>query len=318
MEVLIADIGYGDTKFAYEEKGKLRLGKFPSAIVRRGPETKTVDTELAGLKGETGELVYNGAVYVVGEEALFEGTPISTRRKDFIPRFSPIIVAKIIQKLRKEFEGIIISAAVSDLTEENRKAVKEALSSFTVNGRNFSFSDIRIFPQGYGIYRDIFPQGHPGLVVVADIGFNTIDISTYMAGKPVRRNIIGLPGYGTSRVVQRLIDRVRQELGEPVTEIEINRALQKDKKLRIYNRTVDLSDWFEEERNFYAEDVLAQIESSPIGQIWKRADVRIIGGGGGYFIPQGFANEMDVIIPDKPEFSNVRGFWKAINEVKDE
>ena len=314
MNYLIADIGYGDTKFAYEEEGKLYLDKFPSAIVRRGPETRTVDTELAGLKGESGELVYNGTVYVVGEEALFEGTPISTRRKDFIPRFSPIIVAKIVQSLGKEFEGIIISAAISDLTEENRKAIKEALSSFTVNGRNFSFSDIRIFPQGYGIYRDVFPQDHQGLVVVADIGFNTIDISTYIAGKPVRRNILGLPGYGTSRVVQRLIDRVRQELGEPVTEIEINRALQKDRKLRIYGRTVDLSEWFEEEKGFYAEDVLTQIESSPIGQVWKRADTRIIGGGGGYFIPQEFAEEMNIKIPEKPEFSNVRGFWKALKE----
>jgi len=315
MNYLIADIGYGDTKFAYEEGGELRLGKFPSAIVRRGPETRTVDTELAGLKGESGELIYNGAVYVVGEEALLEGTPISTRRKDFIPRFSPIIVAKIVRTLGREFEGVIISAAISDLTEENRRAIREALSSFTVNGRKFSFSDIRIFPQGYGIYRDVFPQNHEGLVVVADIGFNTIDISTYMAGKPVRRNIVGLPGYGTSRVVQRLIDRVRQELGEPVTEIEINRALQKDRKLRIYGRTVDLSEWFEEERRFYAEDVLTQIESSPIGQVWKRADARIIGGGGGYFIPEEFAREMDIIVPEKPEFSNVRGFWKAVKEV---
>ena len=318
MNYLIADIGYGDTKFAYEEEGKLRLGKFPSAIVRRGPETRTVDTELAGLKGESGELIYNGAVYVVGEEALLEGTPISTRRKDFIPRFSPIIVAKIIQSLGREFEGVIISAAISDLTEENRRAIRDALSSFTVNGRMFSFSDIRIFPQGYGIYRDVFPKGYEGLVVVADIGFNTIDISTYMLGKPVRRNIIGLPGYGTSRIIQRIIEKIRQELGEPVSEIEINRALQKDKKLKIYGRTIDLSKWLEEETRFYAEDILIQIENSSIGQVWKRADVRIIGGGGGYFIPKEFSEMMDIIIPKNPEFSNVRGFWKAVKEVNNE
>lgn len=316
MEYLIADIGYGDTKFAYEEGGELRVGKFPSAIVRRGPATKTVNTELAGLKGEDGELIYNGVSYVVGEEALLEGTPISTRRKDFIARFSPVIIAKILRSVGREFEGVIVSAAISDLTPENKKAIKEALSSFTVSGTEYRFSDVRIFPQGYGIYRDVFPRNHEGLVVVADIGFNTIDISTYLAGTPVKRNIVGLPGYGTSRVVQRLIERVRQELGKPVSEIEVNRALQRDRKLRIYGKTVDLSAWLEEESRFYAEDVLTQIESSQIGEVWMRADVRIIGGGGGYFIPGEFAEEMDVIIPEAPELSNVRGFWKAIKEAE--
>ena len=313
MRYLITDVGYGDTKFAYEVDGELRFGKFPSAIVRRGPKTESVQTELAGLKGESGELIYNGVSYVVGDEALLEGTPISTRRRDFIPKFSPIIVAKIIQEAQQNFDGIIVSIAISDLSEENKNAIKRALSNFEVSGRKFGFKEVRIYPQGYGIYKDVFPKNHEGLVVVADIGFNTIDVSTYLGGKPVKRNIMGLPGYGTSRVIKRLIERIRQELGEPVTEIEVNRALQGDKKLRIYKKTVDLSQWLEEEKEFYAEDVIAYIESSPVGEVWKRADARIIGGGGGYFIPRNIAEEVDVIIPEAPEFSNVRGFWKAIS-----
>jgi hypothetical protein len=307
-DVLIVDIGYGDTKYLYlDEEGSVRKGKIPTAVVRLGKEK--IEGKFDALATISKELVYNGTRYVVGEEALKEGIPLSTRRKDFIPTYAPLIIAKIFQ--RENLKGkskVVVSVAISDYTREHKEKIVQNLSRFMVNGNLFEF-DVAVLPQGCGIYWDVFPEGNEGTVVVADIGFNTIDISVFENGRPIKEKLRGLPGYGTNRIIQNLAEKVSEEVGEPVSELEINRAVQSGGKLKVYNREIPIADWFEEEKEVYAEEIIAMIETGPVGKLWRHAEARIIAGGGGYFIPEQIRKEKDVIVPEEPEFSNVRGFF---------
>jgi len=309
MRTLITDIGYGDTKYAYEQEGELRLRKMPTAVVRLGREKETVE----GI-GVSRELIYNGIRYAVGRDAIRRGIPLITRKKGFIPTYAPIIVAKIMQEAGEDFDAVVVSVAISDFTREYRELLQRSLSDFTVNKKTYGFKKVLVFPQGYGIYRDVFPEGEKGLVVVADIGFNTIDISIYEDGKPLKEELTGFPGYGSSRMIQNLVEKVKERVGKPVTEIEINQVVQGKERLKIYGREIDITDLVEEEKRIYTEEVFAVIENSPIGKLWEQADVRIIGGGGGYFITEDFRRKYDITVPEQPEFSNVRGFYNAIKE----
>jgi len=309
MKTLVTDIGYGDTKFAWKEGEKTRFGKFPTAIVRRG--RARVYPSMEGIGSVSLEMVFEGISYVVGEQAFDFGKPISTRRKGFIPTYAPLLVAKMVKEAGKDFERLVVSVAISDYTREHVEALKKRLQKFTVNDKDYSFKNILVLPQGYGIYRDVFPEGTDKKVVVVDIGFNTIDISYYVGGEPIKDNFRGLPGYGAARIINNLLEKVKEETGEQISELELNKAIKEGGKLKFYSREYDISDLIEEEKEFYAEEVIAEIESS-LGDVWKRADYRIIAGGGGYFIPEDFKKEYSLTVPESPEFSNVRGFLTAV------
>jgi|GEM_PF-6730504 len=312
MKLLVADIGYGDTKFGWEEEGKVVLRKFPTVIVRRG-KARLYNPQVEGIKSQSWEVVYEGVSYVVGEKALLAGKPISTRRKGFIPTYAPILVAKMVEEAGGDFEELIVSVAVSDYTKEHVEPLKKRLSKFTVSGKEYSFNKVYVLPQGYGIYRDVFPKKTEAPTFVVDIGFNTIDVSFYVEGKPIKEYFVGLPGYGTVRMIRNLLERVKEEIGEQITELELNEAVKKGGRLKFYGNEYDISDLIEEEREFYAEEVIAEIESS-LGEAWKRAEHRIVAGGGGYSIPEHFRKELNLIVPEAPEYSNVRGFLTAGKE----
>jgi len=310
--VLVTDIGYGDTKFGWYEDGRIKLGKFPTAIVRRGrykPQYQDFNIDM-----ESKEFVYQGFRYMVGEDAFMSGIPLCTRKRGFIPNYAPLLIAKIIRDYKKTFRDLIVSVSVSDYKKEYVTELKKALKRFMVNGTTYSFGEILILPQGYGIFRDVFPGKVYEPTVVVDIGFNTIDVSIYNKGKLLREGFLGFPGYGTNRLIQNISERVKEEIGEQLSELELNEAIKKGGIIRLYGREYDISDLIEEEKEFFIEDVISLIETSSIGSFWKRAKFRIVAGGGGYFISDAMKNSFNLIVPERPEFSNVRGFFNVVKE----
>ncbi|ADU97698.1 hypothetical protein Theam_1742 (plasmid) [Thermovibrio ammonificans HB-1] len=308
MKALITDIGYGDTKYGFLKDGELQLRKFPTAVVRLGPALKT-EVE---VEGTSDEMVFEGVRYLVGEEAFFAGKPISTRKKGFIPTYAPLLIAKMIRDSGQEFDAIAVSVAISDYKREHIETLKKRISSFEINGKRYSFSEVYVFPQGYGIYRDVFPKKTDEAVFVVDIGFNTVDLSFYVNGKPRKEFFRGFPGYGTSRIIRNVIQRIREETGQLISEIEANEMMKRGGKIKLLGREYDFSSIIESEKEFYAEELFSEIEKE-LGESWTRASSRIVAGGGGYFIPEEFKEEMALIIPEAPEFSNVRGFLEVLN-----
>jgi len=294
-QIIALDTGSGDNK-VMTVNGTF---KFPSAIER-------VRESSTGFgANDTDTIFYNGYHYRVGEKAL--NNPITTRGFGFLESYSPISLYEAIRRAGLDMSkpiGVKVGLSIKDWHKSDEYI--KALSNIIVNGEKLNTEVVALFAQGQGSYID---AGSPkGLVVVVDIGYNTLDFLIFEDGKA-----LGSECFATTRGANVIIRNIQSMLNKEYhTEISEQKAKDAFNKgaFRDFGQTIDISDKIQLEKDKYVEELIEELRNRS-GDVLRNADKVIFTGGGAYFI-EGAELPPNAELGNAPyEFSNARGYFNG-------
>ena len=297
---VIVDVGYGDTKYALLDGNGVEYGKLPSMVTR-----------LSGASHDFGEkksISYGDGSYLVGELASFVGMSRSTLSSDFLLRFSPVLIGAIyLRHDVREVKELYVSLSLKDFDLGDRLIGR--LKNITVNGRTYLHERVSIYAQGIGIWQAF---GSPGNAVVADIGFNTVDVVVVEKGEPVREFSDGIAGLGAVSFLNKAAALLSRRMGSEFSAQEVGYLLQKKDG---FLQRIGLREEIQRLAEEWTEVVWEQLMSIPhfkrIALYW---DEVLVGGGGAYFFSPGRIDRRIKTLSENPEFGNVSGFVKSLQE----
>ncbi|GEM_PF-2282821 len=323
VELLATDTGYSYLKGAWKEEGKLRLVRIPSAVAQFEDNT-------SGLEGAlTPDIHYKGNYYLAGERAKnFETRLIDTYQEDFSVVYTPVLIYELMRENRILPEKVCVSIALSEFDKEiivfdpegkikrgkKKKLIRDYVSSFEINGERFRF-EVLVFPQGVGIWLDV---GTPENAVIVDIGDRTVDLVFVRGGQIVGAGYTtGFQNEGTMKMADTLAREVKKLTKKPVDLKKAKMWLEED-KIVYGGKEIDLKPIKERIALHYMREIITKLNSKPeIKDFIDTYGKVIFAGGGARFVPEEIKEYFGIEIPKEPEFSNVRGFLKALEEKGD-
>lgn len=301
MTLIAIDTGFSSVKVKTEDKEF----KFPSAIAVYKRSAIRLDDE------NTPKYEYQGKEFVVGEEALDYDDKKYARSVEFILEYAPLFIAEAIRQSGGEYSALSVGLPLGFYMDYKAK-LKQRLSKFMINGTVYEFS-VAVHPQGVGVLADYIYQESPSndeAGYVLDIGFNTVIAVRY---KDLRAKAEGSKQYelfGISKAIEDLQEYIKANYDLNLNSIEANDVFLKGYLKAGYGKRYDLSDVIHRILENYIDTLLKTVENE-FDAYLKKADRLIIAGGGAYHIEKYLPEKYKdfIYIPDKPEFSNVRGYY---------
>lgn len=304
VQKIAIDIGYGDTKVFFENKSF----KFPSAI----EQVRQAQVELT--ENQVDVYTFNGLQYRVGKKALLQA--IATRGFNFLNKYSPLLVFHALNMAGVDFtKPIHIATGLSLLNYQSANDFMKVLSSFTINDIHLK-PKIFLFAQGQGIFVEYSGKKDDELIGVIDIGYNTLDFLVFDDNEP-RSDLCFANQGGANKIIVDLQKILTKEYRVDFTEQEAKKVFI-NKEVKIAGQVVDFKDTITSMTKNYIDFVLDEFENK-CGDLMKRSDGVIIGGGGAYFLDEEYIRQERpniVLAPNPFEFSNVRGYYKGAFEEK--
>ncbi len=297
VKILVTDVGYGDTKYALVENGNNMQGKIPTLVAPI--------VEPRGF-GDSGCMSFGGRSFLVGEDARFAKYVIPTTTEEFLPTYSPLVLAKILKSKSPEgVDLVVVSLSLRDWEKKNR--LEKSVAGFTVSGTSFT-QEVKVFPQGLGIWVD---QGSPENAMVVDIGFNTVDVLIVVDGRPRKDLSFAISGMGTTAFLSDVTEFINRRAREDFTTNEVADLVQK--KSPLLQRFGVLDEVKARAVNWFG-DVWGRLLSRPVfSRGLKLLDTVVVAGGGARFI-QSLPDSRVKVVKEEPEFANVRGFLAKIRD----
>ena len=296
---IAVDIGFGSTKFIYNEA----FIKFPSAISKLKSSQADID--------QAEVLEFNGSKYLVGDNAIRNA--LTTKDYYFLEKYSPLLLYKAFELAKIDnTKQITLATGLSLMHWSKRAEFAEMLTDFIVN-KNRVQVNVKLIPQGKGIYIDYISKHHhlqKELVLVVDIGYNTLDVIPFEHGKAIASEAWASP-QGVNLMVDEVRKRLSQEYNFSFTEARINNIMQK-KTITIDGEDRDISLIINEEQENYHEIIINELTTrNP--DIFRSAKAIILAGGGAYYFDNQLTkNIVHTLTPY--EYSNVRGYYKSLGE----
>ncbi|SNR73635.1 ParM/StbA family protein [Desulfurobacterium atlanticum] len=293
------DVGFGRTKVCTEEK----CFSFPSWVARHTPSADE-EVETVSLFGEE---------YVVGEDAKYESSLIEISDiKDYL-KYLPLFLKYVSQNLSETPEIIItgLPPKYRNYAEKVEKIIEDTEAAG------------KVIPQGMGIFFDVKGQvSQSEDILIIDIGYNTLD---YIMLVKDERKQIGfrkrksntIDNFGINRAVLEFRNNLEDSYIKNLSLTRLNEIFINGKG-RILNETVDFSKQRERAVNAYAEMVIGRLKTE-VGDFIANVETIVIAGGGARFIKGEMIGRPDAFIPEKPEFSQARGYFvfgKTLGEEK--
>jgi len=281
------DVGFGWTKIVKDEEET----KFPTWIAHHihSPFSDEINT-----------IKYGSKEYTVGEDVIFENQRIEiTGIKELITYF-PVFLKHIENIYEEKIEKIVTGIPViyKDMKDELKK---------NINGIGV---EIEVLPQGLGIFLDVKKQLTYENAFILDIGFNTLD---YLIVKKEKTGWKRKKGNTIEKMgIVRAIDRFRELIPK---EISYARNFSFSRLLEIFergaiifeNEKIDLKNIKNSSLEDYTETVNTRL-SEEIGQTIYDVQTVVIAGGGANIVKFDLFKHSHIIIPEKPEFSQARGY----------
>jgi len=313
--LISVDVGFGDVKYVADGGCK---GKFPTAVA---PYTLgSLAKDSSGLYDYRDLLTFEGKDYLIGESALLDENCKTTRSSEFILKYSPLFIYKVLKEIgsiNALAVGVPLGMFVSRGFEDFKYHYQKRLAKFMINSDVIEIPTIHLFAQGHGIYIDYLNAtgAEDNTVLVVDIGFNTIDILSVIKGVPQRKGSKTLHNSGVVRIVESLQDYIASQYSFELSEQAAKDVLSKG-SIKLYGAKQDLTDIISGISNDYAVWLIEELKTQK-DDFLKKADKLIIAGGGAYFVKPFIPREYSsmIYIPDEPDFANARGFYLMLKEL---
>ena len=284
------DVGFGWTKVVTDTE----TFKFPTWLAYYKPSSIS----------EIEPITVDGRDYVVGEDARVM-KKIDINDIQTLVKYLPVFVKYVKEETGNE------GPVVTGLPPKYYKELKDTV----LKTANF------VVPQGVGILMDVEDKlsvDNGEWVIVIDIGFNTLDylIAEKRGEKWSKKAVDSVANFGVSLAVEHF----KKYLPSDVVGIVKNWSLSKvmkifeDGKLKIAGEVIDLSSYKQRAIEEYLEQLTQRLKEE-LGDILLEADHFVVAGGGANFIPAKDLRK-DAFVPQEPEFSNARGYYKLAATLK--
>ena len=291
MRVLGIDIGFGSVKVYSDELEY----KFPTAVAYM-PDDEVMEVEKINV---------GGRYFVVGRDVKYVA-----RNKIEIPgvkdliRWSGVFLKYVLDKFG-EFEVV-----VSGLPPSAKRYVSEFEAVLKSVCRD---AKIKILPQGAGILYDVVSK-EPSLseVMVVDIGYNTVDclVAEKIEGVWKKKRGITIEGFGVMKAVSFMRELFSSKM-EFFKNWSVSRLVDAFEVgyVVVDGERVDLSGYKAEAVKRYEEVLVGRLKAE-LGDDFRSIESVVLAGGGAYYVSEKHFGKK-IMIPDKPEFSQARGYYIA-------
>jgi len=291
MKVLGIDIGFGSVK-VYSDGVEY---KFPTAVAYM-PDDEVMEVEKINV---------GGRYFVVGKDVKYVA-----RNKIEIPgvkdliRWSGVFLKYVLDKFG-EFEVV-----VSGLPPSAKRYVSEFEAVLRSVCRD---TRIKILPQGAGILYDVVSkESSLSEVMVVDIGYNTVDclVAERVEGVWRKKRGITVEGLGVMKAVLFMRDLFSSKM-EFFKNWSVSRLVDAFEVgyVVVDGEKVDLSGYKAEAVKRYEEVLVGRLRSE-LGDDFRSIGSVVLAGGGAYYVSDKHFGKK-IMIPDKPEFSQARGYYIA-------
>lgn len=305
--VLAIDLGFGDTKCAYGVNGKLsQLFKFTSVVAEVVVNESVQDKRV---------ISFNDKHYYIGKDALNveSSSIIDIDTYSKLEYFSPLFVYRVLEELEIIPDVIVLGLSIAQINNSGyfKKNIEDFLRKSCIA------SEVKIVPQGliaklavdmYGVnFPDITKDfSSDSSYIIADIGFNTLDVCHVINGKTSSNLVRGIPERGATLIVQDLIIDIKEKFN-----IELNLSEGKEvlstNILKRRGVNYDVNDLINKSKSIYIDNLKLVIEDN-FGKILDKIDNLILLGGGSYILA---TNDDDFVInpKQKAEYYNCLGMF---------
>ena len=278
------DVGFGWTKVVTETE----TFKFPTWLAYYKPSSIS----------EIEPITVDGKDYVVGEDARVM-KKIDINDIQTLVKYLPVFVKYV--KQRTKTEGPIVTG----LPPKHYRVLKdEVLKTIDL-----------VVPQTVGILADVegkLPIEDGEYIIIIDIGFNTLDylIAQKTTERWSKKALESVDSFGVSLAVDHFKKYLPSEVVGIVKNWSLSRIMKifEEGKLKIAGEVIDLSSYKQRAIEEYTEQLIQRLKEE-LGDILWEADHFVIAGGGANFISAKDLRK-DAFVPEKPEFSNARGYFK--------
>lgn len=310
--ILGIDIGYSACKciLLHKDGTTIKKFKFPSYI----------GVTKSNIEGVANDKIYNYDEnhYFVGDDArhlpsanLIE---IGAEYKN-LEYYAPLFIyhaMKLAGILNTGVSKLVTGLSIAQI--QNSGYFQEAISHYVVDGVEFK-NDVLLLPQGAGIKLayDKFGARYPEVqkeflgeanYVIADIGFNTVDLLLIAGGKTDPNLFEGIEKSGVMRIAAQMAKIINEKHQRQITLQEAREILDNGiYKLRgtKYNYEPEVKNLKDE----FLKEILKLINER-YGHIIDKVDFLVIGGGGSHL----FSDSSDGfirVLNDSAEYYNAIG-----------
>lgn len=286
IEILAADIGFGDVKVAggNYSNGIVKLFKFPSAVAPVVQTEHFKDSRAIQMGDKT---------YYVGDDAmrvtsdLIQDVVEYSHLEEFLPLFLHYILRCLNCNDSTHPSVLVLGLSVAHI--QNSGYFKQKAESY-FKAMNWDVKVV-VLPQGAGAkvahdnYGTQFPKPPEDFTtsqnfLIADLGFNTLDVLHVTGGKITPSNVRGIANKGVVVLAARLHAHIKKLFGLDYTVKEIKGYLD-DGFIKIRGKTLPLTDVINQFKKDYLM-LLEQIMEAEFGKILNKCDFVLLVGGGAY------------------------------------
>ncbi len=300
MQKIAIDFGFGKTKVRTAEG----CFSFHSAVAYTGIYQAEIDA--------VDQHNYEGVTYQVGDSAV--NNALTTRDYTWLEKFSPLLFFKALQLANFDLaQPIHLATGLSLLNWEQKEKFADRLSDFIVDKTRVNDVKINLTPQGKGVYLDCLqqmPELAKKLVLVVDIGTNTLDVIPFESGRPIVREAWA-NSTGFNLIIQNAQSLIKKQFGVMLNEAQTMRIVEAG-TINIGGESRDLSVHLQHEMRVYFDILLNQLLSKN-ADLYRRADL-IIFAGGGAVVAQQYLTQNNFYFVDQAQYSNVNGYFSLLKE----
>lgn len=273
------DLGFGWTKVCTDTG---ECFKFPTWLAYHS------DTAIS----EVDRVLVDGKEYVVGEDARLERQKITITSIQELLNYFPVFRKYALERLGvSESEAQIITGLPP--IHKDKAEILEKQGAV-------------VLPQGLGIYLDVVDKIDSDELMIIDIGFNTVDYIVVIKGKRKKGNTI--EKQGVERMIELFRNRLPDDLGV-LKQFSFQRLMDTFEKgyAPVAGERIDLTPYKEKAIEEYNEVLKTRLKDE-IGNLIDEIEQIVVAGGGAYYLKD--IRKAGVYVPEKPEFSQARGYLK--------
>jgi hypothetical protein len=173
--IIAIDVGFAETKFAYENNGNITYGSIPTAIAL------PADTGIIGIGAEQAVVKFkDGREFVAGDDAFCSPHQLENTSIDWLIRMSPALVIATIRKIGCSFEQVsrVAVGLPIQFWQKEAQRVQKTLTNIELDSATFT-AEVKVFAQGAGAFYCYCQTKNPpasenGLLI--DLGGNTLQV----------------------------------------------------------------------------------------------------------------------------------------------
>lgn len=283
------DTGFGHTKYCFRNKGgKMILKKFPS-VVAICPDDVESDENTATINGKhyyVGSLALNSEPRFIKEVLTYQD----------LETYAPLFLHEICKQENLDASDIEeVCLGLAPTHKLYADSFKKRLESFEVDEVKYNLQ-VSIIPQGVGAVialQDFWKgkQQEPNNYIVADIGFNTLDIVLVFDGK-IQKNRLNqgnsFERKGVLVIAEAMQKHIKGTYNRAITTKESLKIVVEE-KYKLRGNEYDMSSFVSELKTNYTKEIMDFLESKYSNEIDK-LDAFIFVGGGGYFVDKNYTS----------------------------